>query len=84
MTRKQTDASSILGAARRAAEVPRPKPEETSAVEAAMPIAEKRVNVAVRAQTHKRLKLLSVQRDMTVQELAEQLISEGLERHENG
>ena len=84
MTKKQTDASSILGAARRSAAVPRPKPEEAPVVEPTTPTAEKRVNVAVRAQTHKRLKLLSVQRDMTVQELAEQLISEGLERHENG
>lgn len=81
MTRKQTDASSILGAARRAADVPRPKPESEAGPEAtAAPLAEKRVNVALRAQIHKRLKLLSVQRDMTVQELAEELILQGLEK----
>lgn len=83
MTKKQTDASSILGAARRAADVPRPKPEAETAPQAASPPpAEKRVNVALRAQTHKRLKLLSVQRDMTVQELAEELILQGLESQE--
>ena len=81
MTRKETDAKSILGAARRAAEVPRPQLEEAPVQEAPQaPIVEKRVNVAVRAQTHKRLKLLSVQRDMTVQELAEELILRGLEQ----
>lgn len=83
MTKKQTDASSILGAARRAADVPRPKPEAEAAPEtAAAPVMEKRVNVSLRAQTHKRLKLLSVQRDMTVQELAEEIILKGLEQQE--
>jgi hypothetical protein len=74
MTKKSTDASSILGAARRAADVPRPKVAE----EPAQAVPEKRVNVALRAQTHKRLKLLSVQRDMTVQDLAEELLQEAL------
>lgn len=82
MTKKQTDASSILGAARRAADVPRPKTEEAPVPEAPAAAVEKRVNVAVRAQTHKRLKLLSVQREMTVQELAEELIVKGLEQQE--
>lgn len=76
MTKKQTDAKSILGAARRSVEVPRPVSEETAAASPA--IAEKRVNVALRAQTHKRLKLLSVQRDMTVQELADELLQQAL------
>lgn len=75
MTKKQTDAQSILGAARRSVEVPRPVPEEPAASPA---IAEKRVNVALRAQTHKRLKLLSVQRDKTVQELADELLQQAL------
>lgn len=52
----------------------RPKVEE----EPAQASPEKRVNVALRAQTHKRLKLLSVQRDMTVQDLAEELLQEVL------
>ena len=75
MTKKSTDASSILGAARRAAEVQRPIAEEE------LRILEKRINVALRPQTHKRLKLLSVQREMTVQDLAEELLQESLERH---
>ena len=79
MTKKQTDASSILGAARRAADVQRPKEVLPSPPEA-NPLKEKRVNVALRAQTHKRLKLLSVQRDMTVQDLAEQLFQELLDQ----
>lgn len=74
MTKKSTDASSILGAARRAAEVQRPKTEEEP-----RPL-EKRINVALRPQTHKRLKLLSVQREMTVQDLAEELLQEVLDR----
>lgn len=85
MTRKQTDASSILGAARRAADVQRPKIEETlpQPPEANSPKqTEKRVNVALKMQTHKRLKLLSVQRDMTVQDLAEQLLNEILDSQE--
>lgn len=76
MTKKTTDASSILGAARRAAEVQRPQVEE-----AENKVAERRVNVALRAQTHKRLKLLSVQRDMTVQNLAEEILQEALDRY---
>lgn len=76
MTGKKTDASSILGAARRAAEVPRPQVEEIPVVSG----VEKRVNIALRAQTHKRLKLLSVQRDMTVQALAEELLVAALEQ----
>ena len=81
MTRKQTDASSILGAARRSAEVQRPKEVLPAAGNTGLP-KEKRVNVALRAQTHKRLKLLSVQRDMTVQDLAEQLLQELLDQHD--
>lgn len=77
MTKKQTDAKSILGAARRSVEVPRPVAEETAAASSPA-IAEKRVNVALRAHTHKRLKLLSVQRDMTVQELADELLQQAL------
>lgn len=87
MTRgKKTDASSILGAARRAQEVPRPQdmesqfhtstpPQENRTVEVqpASPVQEKRVNVALRASTHKALKLLAVQRDMTVQDLVEEI-----------
>ena len=79
MTKKQTDASSILGAARRSADVQRPKEVLPATVDAGLP-KEKRVNVALRAQTHKRLKLLSVQRDMTVQDLAEQLLHELLDQ----
>lgn len=79
MTRKQTDASSILGAARRSAEVPRPQAEQAPAAEE-KPAPEKRVNVALRGQTHKRLKLLSVQRDMTVQELADELLQQALDQ----
>jgi hypothetical protein len=85
MTKKQTDASSILGAARRAAEVQRPRIDEALTPAASPEVAvpkptEKRVNVALRAQTHKRLKLLSVQREMTVQDLAEQLLQDYLDR----
>lgn len=80
MTKKQTDANSILGAARRSADVQRPKEALLAPVDASLP-REKRVNVALRAQTHKRLKLLSVQRDMTVQDLAEQLLQELLDQH---
>lgn len=78
MTKKQTDAKSILGAAQRASAVARPVTEE--AKEGTSHIIEKRVNVALRAQTHKRLKLLSVQRDMTVQELADELLQQMLEQ----
>lgn len=80
MTKKQTDANSILGAARRAADVPRPKPEEEPASSAKGTAPEKRVNVSLRVQTHKRLKLLSVQRDMTVQELADELLQQALDQ----
>jgi len=82
MTRKQTDASSILGAARRAADVPRPKVEEPAGQSFAAPAPEKRVNVSLRTQTHKRLKLLSVQREMTVQDLAEELLQDALNKTE--
>ncbi|OLV20024.1 hypothetical protein [Deinococcus marmoris] len=83
MTRKQTDASSILGAARRAADVPRPQAEAAPPPEIQPPTPpERRVNVALRAQTHKRLKLLAVQREMTVQELAEQLLLTSLDAQE--
>lgn len=81
MTRKQTDANSILGAARRSAEVPRPQVDETQVPEdKPAPVPEKRVNVALRGQTHKRLKLLSVQRDTTVQELADELLQQALDQ----
>lgn len=80
MTKKQTDASSILGAARRASEVPRPKSEEGPVAEIKAAVPEKRVNVSLRGQTHKRLKLLSVQRDMTVQELADELLQQALDQ----
>jgi hypothetical protein len=81
VTKKPTDASSILSAARRAADVQRPQVEPPAVVETGTPAAsEKRVNIALRAQTHKRLKLLSVQRDMTVQDLAEHLLQQVLER----
>lgn len=81
MTRKQTDASSILGAARRSAEVPRPQ-AQAAPPEPQPALPERRVNVALRAQTHKRLKLLAVQRDLTVQELAEQLLTAALSAQE--
>ena len=78
MTKKQTDANSILGAARRSAEVPRPKEEAPQVATS----PEKRVNVSLRAQTHKRLKLLSVQRDMSVQDLAEELLTRALDQQQ--
>lgn len=82
MTKKQTDANSILGAARRSAEVPRPIVEEAPAPEdKPVSVPERRVNVALRGQTHKRLKLLSVQREMTVQELADELLQQALDQH---
>ncbi|GGM19371.1 hypothetical protein [Deinococcus aerophilus] len=82
MTRKQTDANSILGAARRSADVLRPQTEAAPPeLQPAPP--ERRVNVALRAQTHKRLKLLAVQRDLTVQELAEQLLTAALSAQED-
>ncbi|WP_331826325.1 hypothetical protein [Deinococcus sp. YIM 134068] len=34
---------------------------------------EKRVNVALRASTHKRLKFVALERDMTVQDLVEEI-----------
>ncbi len=84
MTRKPTDASSILGAARRAADVPRPQADTPPPPEIQSPAPpERRVNVALRAQTHKRLKLLAVQREMTVQELAEQLLLTSLDVQES-
>ena len=83
MTKKQTDASSILGAARRAADVQRPKVEDASPAEAtSLRPVEKRVNVGLYAETHLRLKLLSVKRRMTVQDLTEQLVREYLDSHE--
>lgn len=83
MNKKTTDASSILGAARRSADVPRPQPEAAPQLETppSMP-PERRVNVALKAPTHKRLKLLAVQRDMTVQELAEQMLIAALDAQE--
>lgn len=82
MTKKQTDASSILGAARRSADVPRPQAETSPPMEIQPPLPpERRVNVALRAQTHKRLKLMAVQREVTVQELAEQLLLAALDTH---
>ena len=79
---KSKDASSILGAARRAQDVPRPQAEESQSHTNTPPqehtkvtpqdAPEKRVNVALRASTHKSLKLLAVQRDMTVQDLVEE------------
>lgn len=81
MTKKPTDASSILGAARRSAEVPRPQVGEAAVTgDRTAPAPEKRVNVALRGQTHKRLKLLSVQRDTTVQELADELLQRALDQ----
>ena len=83
MTKKQTDASSILGAARRAADVQRPKVEEASPTEVTSGrVSEKRVNVGLFADTHLRLKLLSVKRRMTVQDLTEQLVREYLDSHD--
>lgn len=82
MSKKSTDASSILGAARRAAEVPRPQAEMTPPLATPAP-PERRVNVALKAPTHKRLKLLAVQRDMTVQELAEQMLITALDAQDN-
>lgn len=83
MTKKQTDASSILGAARRAAEVPRPKPEEgLAAANPAPATPERRINVSIRVSTHKRLKLMSVHRDMTVQELADELLQQALDQQD--
>ncbi|CAM3698864.1 hypothetical protein DESA109040_20135 [Deinococcus saxicola] len=80
MSKKPTDASSILGAARRAAEVPRPQTDVSPPLETLPPAPpERRVNVALKAPTHKRLKLLAVQRDMTVQELAEQMLLAALD-----
>ncbi|BDP44867.1 hypothetical protein DAETH_48360 (plasmid) [Deinococcus aetherius] len=83
MSKKVTDANSILGVARRAHDVPRPQasqshtttsPQEHTTVtaqETAPP--ERRVNVAIRASTHKALKLLAVQQDRTVQDLVDEL-----------
>lgn len=81
MSKKSTDASSILGAARRSAEVQRPQAEAAALPET--PLPERRVNVALRAPTHKRLKLLAVQRDTTVQELAEQMLIAALDAQES-
>ncbi|GGL93388.1 hypothetical protein GCM10010840_34270 [Deinococcus aerolatus] len=81
MSKKSTDASSILGAARRSAEVPRPQAEASALPETPTP-PERRVNVALKAPTHKRLKLLAVQRDTTVQELAEQMLVAALDAQE--
>lgn len=78
MTKKSTDASSILGAARRASEVQRPQTQESEER-----VVERRVNVALRPQTHKRLKLLSVQRDTTVQKLVDELLQEALASHDS-
>lgn len=80
MTKKSTDANNILGAARRAADVPRPTEDTPAITPSTSP--EKRVNVALRPQTHKRLKLLSVQRDTTVQDLVEQLLQDVLAKEE--
>jgi len=87
---KSKDASSILGAARRAQDVPRPQAEESQSHTNTPPqedrtvtpqeAPEKRVNVALRASTHKALKLLSVQRDMTVQDLVEETLQAYLMR----
>lgn len=83
MSKKSTDASSILGAARRSAEVPRPQAEIPPPLETPAP-PERRINVALKAPTHKRLKLLAVQRDMTVQELAEQMLIAALDTQDKG
>lgn len=89
-SKKKTDASSILGAARRAQDVPRPQSAEphihipvesqTRETVAAQEPTEKRVNVALRASTHKALKLLAVQRDQSVQDLVEEIAQAYLSR----
>ena len=97
-SKKKTDASSILGAARRAQDVPRPQsaephihiPVESQTRESVTPQShapvasqeptEKRVNVALRASTHKALKLLAVQRDQSVQDLVEEIAQAYLSR----
>lgn len=87
--KKATDASSILGAARRAQDVPRPVESQDhtpTQPQAAQPVAqaaaqapetEKRVNVAIPASLHKAYKLRAVELDRTVQDL----VTEALTRH---
>lgn len=91
--KKKTDASSILGAARRAHDVPRPvesqdhtPTQSQAAPSATQPVAqanaqapetEKRVNVAIPASLHKAYKLRAVELDRTVQDL----VTEALTHH---
>ena len=88
-SKKKTDASSILGAARRAQDVPRPQSAEShnhtsvelqlgetvtpQVRETVTTPPEKRVNVGLRASTHKALKLQAVQQGRSVQDLVEEM-----------
>lgn len=93
-SKKKTDASSILGAARRAQDVPRPQSIEShnhisvelQNSETVIPpireevIPERRVNVGLKASTHKALKLQAVQQGRSVQDLVEEMAQEYLSR----
>lgn len=72
--KRTTDLSSMLGTARRAADVPRPQLEEQPVREVETPTPVKRVNLTVHPDLHRKLKILAANRGQKVQELVDAAI----------
>lgn len=77
--KRTTDLNSMLGTAKRAAEVPRPQVEP----EHELPIPlEKRVNITLQPELHRRLKTLAASRGEKMQDLVDRAITNYLnEQH---
>lgn len=76
---KKTDLESLLGGARGAQSVVRPQAEPVPA-EA---VEERRINVALRADLHKALKLWAVEDDSSVQDMIDRLVNQALQNRKN-
>lgn len=76
-TKKTTDLSSMLGTAKRAGDVPRPRVEPLP--DDAPKAPEKRVTLSLNGELHRRLKTLASSRGSKVLELTDEAVSRYLD-----
>lgn len=76
--KRTTDLNSMLGTAKRAAEVPRPQVEPERELPAP---PEKRVNITLQPELHRRLKTLAASRGQKMQDLVDAAVTNYLSEH---